>query len=605
MIAGSVNFNGSVSKIVSSSIRAEYPNLFFHRVNHKGFEGGYYLHPRLPYIPDDLYYYNEATDIVVLLSGTVYNKAELMRADDSRVRVKDPELIASLFLRDGPGFVRKLNGDFAVFIMQPARKEAYLFRDHLGVRPLAWVAEGQRLHFANDIMGFCRTYSDGQTIDSEYLLGYFKYIDYRRTPNNRIKKLPPGQYLHFSESAIGIKKYWEPEKIRIDRKLPYDRMLSELKDIVSDAVRMRCDSRFTAGAHVSSGIDSGFVSILAGKECSHQKYFYGFSWSPADYTTHDVKHDEREIIKSSCVKSKISPVFSDLNESEFTSLVSDHYHNQGYVSEDKTVEQAVEAGINLIFTGWGGDEFISTGHSGVDLDLLRRLRFRAFFRRNPVKEPKKFIRHLLFFVVYPALHILDPRSARSFSNDVRYIRKPFKKSSRGAIANFYFHASRHQMHLNALQFYNLQERCESWHMLGFRKGVEYRFPLLDKRIIEYMLKVPSELLCETDYFRPLLREIGKGILPEEVRLNQSKNDPVYREFIDKLHKASALSFMEEADAWRANPDMHFIDFDLLLEDIAKYKSQSPGVGSKAFFRTLVYAKAIHEFSRKYQELNEF
>ncbi len=36
-------------------------------------------------------------------------------------------------------------------------------------------------------------------------------------------------------------------------------------------------------------------------------------------------------------------------------------------------------------------------------------------------------------------------------------------------------------------------------MNGFRKGVEYRYPLLDKRIIEYMLKVPSELLCKTDF----------------------------------------------------------------------------------------------------------
>ena len=42
-----------------------------------------------------------------------------------------------------------------------------------------------------------------------------------------------------------------------------------------------------------------------------------------------------------------------------------------------------------------------------------------------------------------------------------------------------------------------------------------------------MLKVPSELLCKTDYFRPLLREIGEGILPDEVRLHEQKYDPVY------------------------------------------------------------------------------
>ena len=152
-------------------------------------------------------------------------------------------------------------------------------------------------------------------------------------------------------------------------------------------------------------------------------------------------------------------------------------------------------GVNLLFSGWGGDEFISTGHSGIDLDLLRGFRFRTFFRRNPVSEPRKFIRRFLFYVLYPALHILDPRAARSFSRDARYIKKDFKRSDREAISSFYFHRSRRGMHLNVFRFYNLPERCESWHVMGFRKGVEYRYPLLDRRIIEYMLKVPSELLC--------------------------------------------------------------------------------------------------------------
>ncbi len=94
------------------------------------------------------------------------------------------------------------------------------------------------------------------------------------------------------------------------------------------------------------------------------------------------------------------------------------------------------------------------------------------------------------------------------------------------MGNYFFHTSRQQVHLGVLRFYHFQERCETWAVNGFRKGVEYRYPLLDRRIIEYMLKVPSAMLCKTDYFRPLLRLISEGILPEEVRWQADKSDPV-------------------------------------------------------------------------------
>ena len=48
------------------------------------------------------------------------------------------------------------------------------------------------------------------------------------------------------------------------------------------------------------------------------------------------------------------------------------------------MDRAVALDTNLIFSGWGGDEFISTGHLGIDLDLLLDLKLGAFFRRNPV-----------------------------------------------------------------------------------------------------------------------------------------------------------------------------------------------------------------------------
>ena len=121
-----------------------------------------------------------------------------------------------MFLADGPDFVTKLNGDFAIFIGQSACQRAYLFRDHLGIRPVAWHADNDRLSFSSDIVGLCKTLSGGTSPASEFLLGYFKYVDYTETPYGEVKKLLPGHYLEFSENGARLTRYWRPEAIRTD-----------------------------------------------------------------------------------------------------------------------------------------------------------------------------------------------------------------------------------------------------------------------------------------------------------------------------------------------------------------------------------------------------
>jgi asparagine synthase (glutamine-hydrolysing) len=268
--------------------------------------------------------------------------------------------------------------------------------------------------------------------------------------------------------------------------------------------------------------------------------------------------------------------------------------------EDRTLDQAVALGTNLIFSGWGGDEFISTGDRGVEQDLLRGMRLRTFFRRNPLKPFGKFILNQLSYVIYPALGILERGTADSFRDDTRFLREQFRKSDRKAIATFFFHRSRRQVHLNMLSFGHLQKRCEAWMINGFRKGVEYRYPLLDRRIIEYMLKVPSHLLCVADTFRPILRELGKGILPDEIRMNYSKTDPVSWAYTRMLYRETALLLLGEAEEWKKNPDLYFIDFDQLGRAIEGIEFSSDRKDDVSFFRSIVTIKYLHEFTRSFR-----
>lgn len=602
MICGSYSGTGavrSVSKYEPDYDR--YENLLLHDVAAEGFTGGYILNRRLPYSEADYYYYKENDDILVLVSGAVYNRQELIGRSGTDRTLSDPELIASLFLKEGPGFVNGINGDFALFILQPRKREAYLFRDHVGVRPLAYTFDKGILRFSSDINALCKAVACGGPPESYFMLGYFKYVDYHLTPNRNVHKLLPGHYLYYNDNDLRLIRYWNPSIVKTDSKLRYDQVLSELTTLINDSVAIRCDSRFNAGAHVSSGIDSGIVAMLARRELRNQVSFYGFSWSPEAFTPEAVKYDERDLVNKICQQAEILPLFSDMTPTCFLEHVSEFYNNMGYFFDERVLRQAAVTGTNLIFSGWGGDEFISTGDRGIETDLLKDLRLKTYFRRNPVRPFKRFVKYFLQYTLYPALGILPANVKSSFSADARYLLQKYKSSEKRVLRNFYFHTSRRQMHLRYLRFYHLTERCESWFISGYRSGVEYRYPLLDWRIIEYMLKIPSSLLCREGIFRPILRVLGKGILPEEVRLNTGKKDHVFSAYWDYLLKTSAGQLTDEAEQWRHNPDLCFVDFDLLQRDIANYRNDPESIEQKTLFKSLVYIKAINAFSKKYRD----
>jgi asparagine synthase (glutamine-hydrolysing) len=604
MIFGSFSLSaGLVPAIEEIIASARQKGLSFHPVCTPGFSGGCLINPRLPHTINEVIYTDPDNDIIVLFSGSVYNRSEVQDFIGDSTPVPDPELITRLFVRCGPGFVKSLNGDFAICIIRPGAGKLFLFRDHIGIIPLAWRADSGSLSFSTDITGLCRAVSGGRDINTTWLTGHFRYIDYRLTPCETVKKLLPGHYLEFSGSGLKTVRYWNPGAIKPDKSLTYGQVIRDLEIIVRDAVRIRCDNRYTAAAHVSGGLDSGIVAVIAREEYAHQKEFLGLSWSPSDHEAVDGRQDERELVEKTCGPAAIRLVLSDIDRHSFPGVVSSYYDNHGYFSEYYTAGQAVERGVNLIFSGWGGDEFVSTGAAAMEPDLIRSLHWRLYLQRNSIRHPKLFMYNFSRYVLYPALGILDRNTARSFRDDARYLKKGYRKSDRSAIRRFYFNTTRRSHHIGMLDFYHLQERCESWYEMGFRKGLEYRYPLLDRRIIEYMIKVPSVLLCTAGQSRPILRELGKGILHDDVRLGSSKSDPVYWSFMKDLYREASHSFMEEIPLWRENHDLEFIDFDLLARDISGHRSGSDIVSEEVLFRSLVYLKALHGFTKKYHEIS--
>jgi len=600
MICGSFSSDGyNINAEQVAAMADSAGRLDFHPVSAEGFCGGYFLNNRLPLFSSDFVWQDRASGLMVLFSGRIYNRKDFSGSINSGDTIPDPELAGRLFLLNGPDFVFGLNGDFAIFITRLKEKEAWLYRDHVGIRPLAYFAGDKGLSFSTDIVSFSSYICRGNYPDPYYLSGYFRYIDYRLTPCHKVTKLLPGHYLYFKEGRSKVVKYWHPEKTVTDRSPDHKNIIKSLDDLIKDAVRIRSDGRYTAGAHVSSGLDSSYVASLARHEYPFQKVFNGFSWSPSHYKPEGSVQDERELVGDLCRLNGITPVFSDMDRDKFREAVLSFQDNFGFWSEYLTIRQAVNAGVNLIFSGWGGDEFVSTSAPAIETDLIRELELSLFFSRNNIRQPLRFLKNVIRYILMPAFRIYGSATRKALQDDVRYLRDGWKKSDRKAIKQFYFNTSRRSHHMGMLQFYHLQDRCEKWFVMGYRHGVEYTYPLLDRRIIEFMLRIPSSQLCVKKLSRPLLRELGACLLPDSILNNYSKSDPVYQEYIRSLYREAGESYFNEVNDWKNNPALQFIDHDLLEADMIRYCDSGPVAGEETFSKSIVWIKALNDFSKVY------
>ena len=572
------------------------------RVSSEGFDGGYYLNSRLPFCKSDSCFVLD-NEIIVLMTGSIYNRNDFGIPDNDGNHAPDPELVARMFLYEGSGFVNRLNGDFSICILLPQDRRIWLYRDHLGIRPLVWSVRQNTLYFASEMSSLCSYMKPEAPIDQEYLMYQFKFVDLKRTPADSVSKLPPGHWLRFDTGGISVKKYWEPGKIKLQKGLTYEKAISDLQYLLEDSVRIRCNGKFRAGAHVSSGLDSAVVAALARKEYACQEVFHGFSLSPALFDTDEVRYDERELVQELCGMAHLVPVFSDLTDSDLYRYLGNYFFNQGYFIENRILEQAQNLNVNLIFSGWGGDEFLSTRSRAIDADLFWRLKPGRFFAIHPVRKFRRLLKVLTTAVILPVLGIPDRALVRSLHEDSRYLKAYARKSNREALRNYYMHSSRRDYHLGMLSHYHLQQRCESWSIIGFLGGVEYRYPLLDRRLIEYVIGIPSEILAQESISRPLLRTLAKGLIPEEIRLNRSKADPVFSSFIKQVFARTGKELAKEIIEWKSNPDLGFIDFDALEQDLELITEKSSPDDTWQFYRTIIYLKAIHVFSQKFHHVS--
>ena len=246
---------------------------------------------------------NEDGTIWVVQNGEIYNFQELRtRLESSGHKFathSDTEILVHLYEEMGDQFVRELDGMFALALWDDRRKRLLLGRDRFGKKPLHYAESGGRISFGSEFQAILADPSIRRDIDYDALDEYLSFMSIPAplTIYKQIRKLPPASILVRDAAGTHVSRYWSLEylpKLEIDEA----EAASELRRLLTEAVRKRLISEVPLGAFLSGGVDSSaVVAIMAGLIGDRVKTFaIGFD----DPRFNELPHARRVAEKYGC-----------------------------------------------------------------------------------------------------------------------------------------------------------------------------------------------------------------------------------------------------------------------------------------------------------------
>ena len=595
MILGAVSYTGEFSKNQDDSLNkllsgVNWDEAELTSFSYKGLRTFFLRDTRIPHPEYQPWYIDEQNERVVIVQGQIYNP-ERIGANQTNL----PEIIAAKFATDKLSFIEGFNGAFSICIFDFSCDKFYLVKDHVGIMPLSFTTKDDALFFSSDTMGMTKALFGNEKIDHEYIISSFYHFEenFAFTPNKNVVKIVPGSYAEIDVNGHTQKKYWFPERIK-QKKWNYDEAIKELRKIVLSSVHNRSDKRYTAGTHISGGLDSCLVSAISRMAYKDQALFFGFTWSPDTKIDADqLNFDERKLIQQQAEKSDIKIVYSNFTIDDYHAHLQDWRAPSESTFEQNILKAANEKNVNLLFSGWGGDEFISMGKPYLEYYLFWRGNWGKYLQIHPLPKKKAFVRSLVGNVFFPSRTIpyLIFKTAPFLH---KYIKKGMPSNKLNPIKRSTY-TKRRGIHIGLLEYKHLAQRCEDWYTKGQRNGVEYRYPLLDKRIIEFVLTLPTTFFVKDKLDRNLIREIGKEWLVDDVNYLPSKGDPAFGKVFNDILQEANWEYSKELDVFRENEYLNFFDFDSLEEDITQ-SLESEEKLSRELLLVIPYVKMVHEFT---------
>ncbi len=164
--------------------------------------------------------------------------------------------------------LQRVNGDFALAIVDERDSTVHLARDRFGVRPIFYWTLNGRFAFASRIRSLLCLADVPRDVDRTFT-GLFAGSHYRtfdnapeRSPFTAIRQLPAAHYLTWKDGRLSMRRYWTLNAEQ-DWQTDEDELAEQYRELLMDAVRIRLARLPRAAFTLSGGMDSSSVLACA------------------------------------------------------------------------------------------------------------------------------------------------------------------------------------------------------------------------------------------------------------------------------------------------------------------------------------------------------
>jgi asparagine synthase (glutamine-hydrolysing) len=488
---------------------------------------------------------NEAGDVHVVLNGEIYNhqalRDELKGRGHRFSTASDTEVIVHLYEERGDDCVSALDGMFAFALWDERRQRLLLARDPLGQKPLYWARTAEGLVFASEIKSILASGDVTASLNAEALHHYLslRFIPPPDTMFEGIHKLAAAHTLSYQGGEVRVAPYW-----RLSFANPLkgsdEEILGHIEEELRRAVSSHLVSDVPVGALLSGGMDSSAVVALAAEELPRPFQTFAIG-------TGDASFDERAHARAVAEHCGTTHIDERVEPDLVASLPRMVYHldepSDPIAACTYHAASLASRHVKVVLGGDGGDEtfggfdrYAGVGWVGPYAHLpawLRRStlgaalglipedvgykswtqRLRWLDRLGDYRDPdERYAAATVFFRFDHAAKaaILGPeiwprvREVDAAEAIVRELRAADSEDPLGRMlaADFATRLPEHSLMLT--------DRMSMAH------GLEVRSPLLDRRLVELMARVPSRLKIRGRNLKVALRKVAGPWLPREI-----------------------------------------------------------------------------------------
>ncbi|HYX42087.1 MAG TPA: asparagine synthase (glutamine-hydrolyzing) [Pyrinomonadaceae bacterium] len=503
---------------------------------------------------------NEDETLHIVYNGEVYNHADYrpqLEARGHRYRTHaDTETILHLYEEHGAACVEHLRGMFAFAIWDERKRELFIARDRLGVKPLYYVhTPDGSLYFASEIKALL----EARAVKAE--INYAALPDYlanHGTSNDEtlfanVRRLPPGHTLLWrADGRIEIAQYWDvsfadegAEGARRD-----DDLIAEWLELFRTSVRLRLMADVPLGMFLSGGIDSSAIAALMSGMVNEPIKTFSVAFAEreanelayARLVAEKFKTDHHEVI--------VSP------QEFFDALPQMVWQEDEPLAHPSSVplyfvSRLASEHVKVVLTGEGSDELLG-GYERyyktlVNLSVGARYeRFtpasvrRALAGRIQSLPRSSTVRQKLartFLCLAPDIESIYFDNFAVFGRAMqRELLTTETQARAGELDPYrdmrrYFESSAARSPLNRMLYADtktyLHELLMKQDQMSMAASIESRVPFLDHKLVEFTVRLPERLkLRHGRTTKYVLRRAMKGILPEPIIARRKMGFPV-------------------------------------------------------------------------------